>query len=178
MGAIGIILFLFSLTHAVMAIAHHKGLGISGSFIETYSTWVAFPMILILCVSGAITLKMAHWSAKIMNKLAQTKIVSLSNRAEVLMEQNRLLDAYELSDLKARLFDLQTELKAELIPVVQRRIRASEQLEQMIDDVDDPELRREVRHDIAELNSQSSPTQSNTVVTPSVYPVRAQNGRP
>jgi hypothetical protein len=153
LGRFAVILGLFSLTHAVFAILHYTGYAGENSFVSFYSHVVALPLIVLLLSVTVATLTMTHWSAAIIKELARSKINGLTNRARVLMEQNRLLDAQELVYLKAELFDQETAMKAELIPIVRRRIGASQQLERMIQEIEDPDLRREIRKDIAALTA-------------------------
>lgn len=155
LGRFAVILGLFSLMHAVLAIVDHTGYAGAGAsrFINFYSHVLALPIIVVLLSVTTATLAMKHWSAEVIRDLAVTKLDSLKNRAQVLMEQHRLLDAHELSELKAELFDQETALKIALIPIVRRRIEASQQLERMIEEVDDSVLRREIRRDFDALTS-------------------------
>jgi hypothetical protein len=166
LGRFAVILGVFSLMHAVLAIVDHTGYAGAGAgrFINFYSHVLALPAIVILLSVTTATLSMKHWSAEVIKDLAVSKLDSLKNRARVLMEQHRLLDAQELSELKAELFDQETALKIALIPIVRRRIEASEQLEHMIEEIDDPTLRREVRRDFDALTSRlpASPTATTT----------------
>jgi hypothetical protein len=165
LGRFAVILGLFSLIHAVFAIVHHTGYAGPSHLIDFYSHVLALPIIVILLSVTVATLAMKHWSAEVIMDLAVSKLDSLRNRARVLMEQHRLLDAQELSELKAELFDQETALKITLIPIVRRRIEASEQLEQMIEEIDDPVLKREVRRDFDALSSRplaASPTTTTT----------------
>jgi hypothetical protein len=153
LGRFAVILGLFSLAHAVFAIIHYTGYAGPSPFIDFYSHVIALPLIVILLSVTVATLAMKHWSAEVIIDLAVSKLESLKNRARVLTERHRLLDAQELSGLKAELFDQETALKTELIPIVSRRIEASERLERMIEEIDDPLLKREVRRDFDALTS-------------------------
>jgi hypothetical protein len=159
LGRFAVILGLFSLMHAVLAIVDHTGYAGAGAshVINFYSHVVALPAIVILLSVTTATLSMKHWSAEVIKDLAVSKLDSLRNRAQVLMEQHRLLDAHELSELKAGLFDQETALKIALIPIVQRRIEASQQLDQMIAGINDPLLRREIRQDFEALSTSRLP---------------------
>lgn len=153
LGRFAVILGVFSLAHAVFAIVHYTGYAGDSHLINFYSHVLALPIIVILLSVTTATLTMKHWSAAVIRELAVSKIESLKNRARALMEQHRLLDAHELTKLKAELFEQETALKIELIPIIRRRIEASLRLEQMIDEIDDPVLQREVRRDVAALTS-------------------------
>lgn len=153
LGRFAIILGLFSLAHTVVAIVEHTGYASQNQALMFYSNVIALPIIIILLSWATATLTMMHWSAAVMKDLALSKIESLQNRARVLMEQHRLLDAHELTKLKAEVFEQETELKIGLIPIIKRRIDASKELEEMIQEIEDPDLRREVRRDIEALTS-------------------------
>lgn len=153
LGRFAVILGGFSLIHAVLAIIDYTGYLGQNAFISLYSHVLALPIIVILLSVTTATLSMKHWSADVTQDLAFSKLQSLRNRAQVLMEQHRLLDAHELSQLKASLFDQGTALKMELVPIVQRRIKASEELEHMIAEIDDPRLQQEIRKDFNSLTS-------------------------
>jgi hypothetical protein len=163
-----VILGSFSLIHAVLAIIDYTGYLGQNRFISLYSHVFALPIIVILLSVTTATLSMKHWSAEVIKDLAVSKLDSLRNRAGVLMVQHRLLDAHELSQLKASLFDQETALKMELVPVVQRRIQASQQLDQMIAQIDDPVLRAEIRKDFEALSTSRTPT---TLATSSAPPL-------
>lgn len=184
LGRFAVILGVFSLAHAVFAIMHYTGYAGSSRFIEFYSHVVALPAIVILLSITVATLAMKHWSAEVIIDLAVSKLESLRNRARVLMEQHRLLDAHELTQLKADLFDQETALKQALIPIVRRRIEASEQLERMIEEIDDPTLKREVRRDFDALTSPAqTPPATTTAPAPRPGPHARQailglNGHP
>lgn len=167
LGRFAVILGVFSLAHAVLAIIDHTGYAGPSSFINFYSHVLALPIIVVLLSVTTATLAMKHWSAEVISDLAMSKLDNLKNRARVLMEQHRLLDAQELSQLKAELFDEETALKIALIPIVQRRIEASQQLDQMIAAIDDPLLRREIRKDFDALTSRLPATPSGTATTQS-----------
>jgi hypothetical protein len=199
LGRFAVILGGFSLLHAVLAIIDYTGYLGQSRFIGFYSHVLALPIIVILLSVTTATLTMKHWSAAVIKDLAVSKLDSLKNRAQVLMEQHRLLDAHELSQLRAGLFDQETTLKMALIPIVQRRIDASQRLDQMIAEIDDPLLRREIRKDFdalstsrlpASLPSTPASTTTPSQVSPHVrqtvlglgqgYPVNGggQNGHP
>src|SRR5262249_32955989 len=132
LGRFAVILGGFSLLHAVLAIIDYTGYLGQNRFISLYSHVLALPAIVILLSVTTATLSMKHGSADVIKDLAVSKLDGLRNRARVLMDHHRLLDAHELSELKAGLFDQETALKIALIPIVQRRIEASQQLDQMI----------------------------------------------
>jgi hypothetical protein len=169
LGRFAIILGLFSLAHTVVAIVEHTGYASQNQALMFYSNVLALPIIVILLSWATATLTMKHWSAAVMKELALSKIESLQNRARVLMEQHRLLDAHELTKLKAELFEQETDLKIRLIPIIKQRIGASKELEEMIQEIEDPELRREVRRDVEALTSRpqaaSLPAASPAVTT-------------
>jgi hypothetical protein len=170
LGRFAVILGVFSLIHAVLAIVHYTGYASGSYFVNLYSHVIALPLIVILLSVTVATLTMKHWSADVIKDLAVSKLDSLKNRARVLMEQSRLLDAQELSELKAGLFDQETALKIALIPIVRRRIQASEQLEQMIAEIDDPLLRREIRKDFDALTSRLPAPPATTTTQPQLSP--------
>src|SRR4030095_3627527 len=143
----------FSLAHAVFAIIHFTGYVRNNWFLDLYSHVIALPAIVILLSVTVATLNMKHWSQSVISLLADSKIGALMNRAQVLMEGHRRLDVHELSQLKAELFERETELKNDLIPVVRGRIEAGQQLEKMINGIPDPELRREIRREFDALTS-------------------------
>lgn len=160
LGRFAVILGGFSLVHAVIAIVDYTGYAAQTAWISAgmafYSHVLALPIIVVLLAVTTATLSMKHWSAEVMLELADSKLESLRNRSTVLTEQHRLLDAFALSELKASLFDQETQLKVKLIPVVQRRIDAGEELEEMIKGVSDEELRRMIRAELADLTSRVS----------------------
>jgi hypothetical protein len=158
LGRFAVILGGFSLMHAVLAIIDYTGYLGQSPFISFYSHVLALPIIVILLSVTTATLTMKHWSAEVIKDLAVSKQDSLKNRAQVLTEQHRMLDAHELSQLRAGLFDEETALKMALIPIVQRRINASQQLDQMIAEIGDPLLRREIRKDFDALSTSRLPT--------------------
>jgi hypothetical protein len=162
LGRFAVILGGFSLIHAVLAIIDYTGYLGQSRFISFYSHVLALPIIVILLSVTTATLAMKHWSAEVIKDLAVSKLDSLKNRAQVLMEEHRLLDAHELSQLKAGLFDQETTLKMALIPIIQRRIQASQQLDQMIAEINDPLLRREIRKDFDALSTSQLPTTPST----------------
>jgi hypothetical protein len=174
LGRFAVLLGLFSLAHAVFAIVHYTGYAGNSSFVVFYSHVIALPLIVILLSVTTATLVMTHPSAAIIKELAASKIQSLKNRAQVLMERNRLLDAQELARLKAQLFEEETAMKVELIPILRRRIEANQELEGIIDAIDDIDYRRRIRDDIAALTSRlpatlaaSSPPPPATTTTQS-----------
>ncbi len=183
LGRFAVILGLFSLTHAVFAVIHYTGYG-DGSFIKFYSHVVALPLIVILLSVTVATLTMTHWSAEVIEDLAASKLENLTDRARVLTEESRLLAAHELARLKAGLFDQETQLKAELVPIVARRIEASGELERMIEEINDPLLRREIRRDFESLSSrlpETAPATPSAPARPSPHARQTMlglNGRP
>ncbi|MGH9849028.1 MAG: hypothetical protein ACREBD_04145 [Blastocatellia bacterium] len=172
LGRFAVVLGVFSLMHAVLAIVDYTGYAGAdvGRVINFYSHVVALPAIVILLSVTTATLSMKHWSAEVIRDLATSKLDSLRNRARVLMEQHRLFDAQELSQLKAELFDQETGLKIALIPIVERRIRASEQLEQMIEKIEDPTVKREIRRDFDALTSRLPAPLPTTTTPPPLSP--------
>jgi len=171
LGRFAVLLGLFSLAHAVFAIVHYTGYAGDTSFVVFYSHVIALPLIVVLLSVTTATLVMTHPSAAIIKELAASKIQSLKNRAHVLMERNRLLDAQELARLKAQLFEEETAMKVELIPIVRRRIEANQELEEMINAIDDVDLRRQIRNDITALTSrQSTALPATTTTLPQVSP--------
>jgi hypothetical protein len=171
LGRFAVLLGLFSLAHAVFAIVHYTGYAGDTSFVVFYSHVIALPLIVVLLSVTTATLAMTHPSAAIIKELAASKIQSLKNRAHVLMERNRLLDAQELARLKAQLFEEETAMKVELIPIVRRRIEANQELEEMINAIDDIDLRRQIRNDIAAFTSrQATASPATTTTLPEVSP--------
>jgi hypothetical protein len=158
LGRFAVILGVFSLAHAVFAIVDYTGYAGNSPYISFYSHVLALPIIVVLLSVTTATLSMKHWSAEVMFELAVAKVESLKNRSRVLTERHRLLDAHELTLLKADLFDKETELKLALIPTLARRIEAGEQMEQMLSQIADEELRRQIRRDLAEVTSRLSAT--------------------
>ena len=62
-------------------------------------------------------------------------------------------------------------MKVELIPIVRRRIEANQELEEMINAIDDIDLRRQIRNDIAALTSrQSTVLPATTTTQPQLSP--------
>jgi hypothetical protein len=159
LGVFAVICFAFSLTHATFAIISHTGYAAGNAFVEFYSNVIALPLIVTLLSVATAVLTMTHWSAAIIKELAASKISSLSNRARALMKQHQLRDAHELTMLRAKIFDEETRIKEQLVPVIQRRIATKERLEGLIDGIRDDDIRRAIRADLAELDGRTSQAQ-------------------
>jgi hypothetical protein len=153
MGRFAVLLGSFSLVHATFSLIHATGYGSGWVFVAFYSNVLALPAIIILLSLTYAILTMKHPSASTYETLAEQKLTSLNNRAAVLTEKNRLLDAHELTELKAALFDEDTRIKGELVHLAARRVAAGEQLIAVLRGIKDPVLRREVQLAIADITN-------------------------
>jgi TRAP-type uncharacterized transport system fused permease subunit len=144
LGGFAIILGVFSLTHAVFAIVRYTGYARGSEFVEFYSNVLAMPIIVILLSVSMAVLTMTHPKAAIIAKLAIGKLESMTNRSETLIEENRVRDANELMQLKAHLFQIETETKKALIPIVRERIDVEKDLVSQVNAIEDGETRRQV----------------------------------
>jgi hypothetical protein len=157
MGRFAVILGGFSLIHGTFSLIHETGYLAGWWIIPFYSNVVALPVIIVMLSLMFAILTMKHWSAKTYEALADRKIETLSNRADVLMEKNRLLDRQELVELKAGLFDDETRIKGELVHLAARRVAAGEQLNAVLAAIKDPRLREEIQIALAQITDDSAP---------------------
>lgn len=151
LGRFGTLLGGFSLIHAVFAIVHFSGYGRDNWFVEFYTNVLAFPIIMILLSVSVATLTRKHWSAALFEKIIGERIKGLSNRAEVLIEQDVLLNRAELAALKAKIFEIETMIKHELIPVIRQRIDTEKEIERMLRGIGDRAIENEIRHEFEAL---------------------------
>jgi hypothetical protein len=156
-GRFAVILGSFSLIHATFSLVHMTGFASGWWFVAFYSNVLALPIIIILLSLMYAILTMKHWSAKTYETLADKKIETLSNRADVLMEKSRLLDAHELTELKAALFDEETRIKGELVHLAARRVAAGQQLDAVLVSVKNPAMREELRKALEDIGSSRLP---------------------
>jgi hypothetical protein len=147
LGLFGVLLFLFSLAHATMSVIHANGYEWGQEFIDFYSHVIAFPLLLILLTVAVVALSLTHWSGEVMSKLAETRLASMLNRAQVLMQQARMLDDQELVYLRAQQLEQDTQIRSDLIPVVRHRAEIGEQRARLLESIDDPDLRVQLESD-------------------------------
>src|SRR5215510_2216595 len=105
---LSILLMAFSTIHAVFAMITYTGYANGNEFVDFYSNVMALPIIVVLLTVTTMTLTMTHPKAKIIAALAMGKLESMKNRAETLIEENRVIDANELMELKAHLFEIES----------------------------------------------------------------------
>jgi len=143
--------FTFSLVHATASFIHTAGFDILNKPIYFYSHVIAFPAMVVLLTVGVNKIIMSHWSGKILKDLADSKIVSLRNRADALMKQSGMRDGHQIATLRAMIFAELTDLQSKLIPVIRRFIGVREERDRMVRDIPDPLLRDQMQRSMLDL---------------------------
>src|SRR5262245_21822570 len=154
---LSIVLMTFSTIHAVFAMITYTGYANGNKFVDFYSNVMALPIIVVLLTVTTMTLTMTHPKAKIIAALAAGKLQSMMNRSETLIEENRVIDANELMELKAHLFEIESAAKKALIPIIKDRIRTEQELLDEVDSISNPEVRYQIRNALDAISKKQLP---------------------
>jgi hypothetical protein len=153
LGFWGSVLFGFSLLHAVFGIIHFSGYGQGWWFVDFYTHVIAFPAIMILLAIALSKIIRQHWSAGLFAKIIGERIKGLSDRAEAVIQQDVLLNRAELAALRAKIFEIETQIKEALVPLIQQRINTEKRIENMLRNIGDRTIENEIRQEIEALRS-------------------------
>lgn len=154
----GKILGTFSLTHCVCAIVHFSGYLPDNPVLSFYSHAVAFPLIIVLVWFACQEIIDKHWASGLFHGLITNKITALKHLGSARTEQQILLVAAQVEEVKADVFKIKTMIRQGLIPVLQERAETEAQIEETLRAIPNARVEDQIR---AELDAITRPPQLN-----------------
>lgn len=140
----GLLLTLFSVTHATIsffALENHAQLS---EGIQFYAQRVAFPLLFGLLLVAVLTLRFTHWNARIAAEQALAQVKIASSRARLVAESAAMRDEAQLGRERLAQMDEQIRLDGECVGKLKQRLQIKEQERQLIASISDPALREQM----------------------------------
>jgi hypothetical protein len=122
----------FSLAHCVVAIVHFSGYLVNNPVLDFYSHILAFPIIVCLVWFSAREILDKHWVSKLYESVVEGKVTSLINLSQSQAEKENLLLKAEVAQTRHDVYQLKTEMKAALVPILQAQVQSERQIEQAL----------------------------------------------
>jgi hypothetical protein len=122
----------FSLAHTVVGITHFSGYLVNSPILDFYSHILAFPAIVCLVWFAAGEILDKNWISKLYEAVVDRKVTNLINLSESQAEKQNLLIRAEVAQARHDVYQLKSEMKAALVPVLQAQVRSEQQIEQAL----------------------------------------------
>lgn len=145
-GAFGLLLTLFSVTHATISFFKIDKHAAASAVVEIYCQRVAFPLLFGLLLASAIVIPLTHWRKKIAAEQARTQTAIQMESARLIAEKARLQNESEVE--RARLEHMRETLRieGEYIQEIEHFARLKEREAEAIASISDPTMREQVAH--------------------------------
>lgn len=161
LGVFGVLLTLFSVTHATLSFFKMEQGRLSGR-IHFYAEFVAFPVLFGLLLLASIIIPLCHWRKRVAQEQAAAQVEIQSDRARLVAESAALknqaaLERERLEHLRERI-KLGNEYTVELKSFA--RMKQSERA--ALAEVSDPEVRKEIANALG-LNLAEKPAKQSVV---------------
>ena len=148
LGAFGVLLTLFSVTHATISFFRMETSANLSGGVRFYCERVAFPLLFGLLLLAAIIIPALHWRKKIAAEQAKTQVQIASSRARLLAESASMRDESALERERLAQMEEQIKLEGEYITKLEQFARLKEREQAVINSVSDPKLREQIANAI------------------------------
>lgn len=148
LGAFGVLLTLFSVTHATISFFRMETSANLSGGVRFYCERVAFPLLFGLLLLAAIIIPALHWRKKIAAEQAKTQVQIASSRARLLAESASMRDESALERERLAQLEEQIKLEGEYITKLEQFARLKEREQAVINSVSDPKLREQIANAI------------------------------
>lgn len=144
LGVFGVLLTLFSVTHATISFFRMEDNANLSSGVRFYCERVAFPLLFGLLLLAAIIIPALHWRKKIAAEQAKAQVKIASSRARLLAESAAMRDESALERERLAQLEEQIKLEGEYITKLEQFARLKEREQTVINSISNPKLREQI----------------------------------
>jgi hypothetical protein len=137
----------FSLAHAVVGIIHFSKYIENSPLLTAYTSVAAFPAIIVLVWLACDEVIGKDWVTRLYHAVIEGRIDALIKLSESRAEREGLLVKAEVQQVKHDVFELRTEMKRLLVPILQSRAESEKRIEQSLATLP-PEIQDRVRKEL------------------------------
>ncbi len=143
-GAFGLALTLFSVTHATISFFRVDQHEAASPYVRFYCERIAFPLLFGLLLAAAITIPLCHWRKKIAAEQARAQTEIETNRAKLLSEFANLDNTAELEQARVNFLERVLGIEGEYIQKIEQYALLKRREMQAIESIEDPAIREQI----------------------------------
>ena len=144
LGLFGVLLTLFSITHATISFFRMEANTNNGGKVHFYCENVAFPLLFSLLLLAAVVIPALHWRKKIAAEQAKAQVQIASSRARLVGESAALRNESELERERLDQLGEKIKLEGEYITKLQQFVGMKEREREVVAGIADADLREQV----------------------------------
>ncbi|MGH9803047.1 MAG: hypothetical protein ACRD82_22005, partial [Blastocatellia bacterium] len=144
LGVFGVLLTLFSVTHATISFFRMESNSNLSGGVRFYCERVAFPLLFGLLLLAAIIIPALHWRKKIAAEQAKAQVRIASSRARLLAESAAMRDESTLERERLAQLEEQIKLEGDYITKLEQFARLKEREQDVINSIGNPKLREQI----------------------------------
>jgi hypothetical protein len=144
LGAFGLLLTLFSVTHATISFFSLENHAQLAPGLKFYAERVAFPLLFGLLLVAVLTLRFTHWRAQIAAEQAVAQVQIASSRARLLADSATMRDESQLERERLAQLEEQIQIENEYLGKLQQFAQLKAREQSVLESIADPELRAQV----------------------------------
>ncbi len=166
LGLFGVLLTLFSITHASISFFRMES-GATSDRVRFYCENVAFPLLFSLLLLAAVAIPLLHWRKKIATEQAKAQVKIASSRAHLLAESSRMRGENLLERERLDQLEEQIKMENEYIGKLEQFARLKEREKGVIESIADPAVREQIATSMG-MNTGQPPPQRRVAPLPPI----------